>query len=79
MLTIFRKIFFFVQFFSSELKKKLASVLDDFEFFFMGGVRRPPHPPPGLRPWTPHAFGLRTLVGSGSRSTAFQHEILKIV
>ena len=23
-----------------------------------------PYLPPGLRPWTPHAFGLRTLVGT---------------
>ena len=30
-------------------------------FFFAGGTA--PHPPAELRPWTPHAFELRTLVG----------------
>ena len=29
------------------------------------------HPLPGLRSWTPHYFGLRTLVGTGLHSTAF--------
>ena len=28
-------------------------------------------PPPGRRPWTPHAFGLRTLVETGSHSRHF--------
>ena len=28
-------------------------------FYFSVGAS-PPHHPPGLRPWTPHAFGLRT-------------------
>ena len=32
--------------------------------FFLRG-RRPPHSPPGMCPWTPHAFGLRTLIGTG--------------
>ena len=34
-------------------------------FFFCGG----------LRPWTPRAFVLRTLVGTGSCSTAYQKKI----
>ena len=40
-----------------------------FQVFFMGFA--PQYPQPGLRTWTPHAFGLRTLVGTDSRSTAF--------
>ena len=32
--------------------------------------------PPGLCLWTPHAIGLRTLVGTGKRSTAFQQKSL---
>ena len=32
----------------------------------------PPAPYAALRPWTPLAFGWRTLVRTGSRSTAFK-------
>ena len=36
-----------------------------FEEKKIGGRLRPPHYTPGLRPWTPHALRLRTLVGTG--------------
>ena len=42
-------------------KKKLHT------FFFCS-----PTPHLGLQLWTPHAFGLRTLIGIGSHSTAFE-------
>ena len=44
----------------------------------MSGGLSAPHHPPGLRPWTPHAFRLRILVGTGSISTVFQQKTLKI-
>ena len=45
------------------------------EIFFLWAGASTPGPLPGLRPWTPHAFGLRTLVGTGSRSMEFQQKI----
>ena len=42
----------------------------NWNHFFWWRVR-PLAPPPGLRRWTPHSFGLRTLVRTGLRSTAF--------
>ena len=42
---------------------KMFENLSNFFFlniFFAGGFA-PPHPRPGLRAWTPHAFGLRAL------------------
>ena len=45
---------------SCKFKKKMLIYL-----FFSGGFAP-------LRPWTPHAFGLRTLVRTGSRSTTFK-------
>ena len=55
-------------------KKKLKfwKMLKDFQFFFLAEGFAPPHPHRGCTPWIPHAFGLRTLVGTGTRSMAFK-------
>jgi len=50
--------------------EKMLDIFSVVEFFFFAGGLALPHPPPGLRSWTPHDFGLKTLVGTGSRSTA---------
>ena len=46
-----------------------------YNIFLWTGSFAPPYLPPGLRPWIPHDFGLRTLVGTGSCSTAYQQKI----
>ena len=61
--TILRRIFF-IRIFFFKCYKILST------FFLWQGV------PPGLCHQTPHAFGLRTLVGTGQRSTAFQQKSL---
>ena len=38
-------------------KKKLKHLIHSANFFLCRGFH-PPHPPPRLCPWTPHAFGL---------------------
>ena len=56
------------------LKRRLAIFLWASSNFFYGRGASPP----ALRPWTPHAFGMRILVGTGLRSTAFQQKNLNI-
>ena len=57
--------------------KNVRKIFEIFFYrnFFLWAGASTPGPLPGLRPWTPHAFWLRTLVGTGSRSTAFQQKI----
>ena len=67
---------FFLGRFQMILRKKNSN---DFffthSFFYGRGAWAPrTQPPPGLRPWTLYGFGLRTLVGTGSRSTVFQQK-----
>ena len=52
---------------------KKTKIFDEkmLELFFYGRGACVAHPP-GLRQWTPHAFGLMPLVGTGVRSTASQ-------
>ena len=47
-------------------------MLKDFQFFFLAEGFAPPHPHRGCTSWIPHAFGFRTLVGTGTRSMAFK-------
>ena len=45
-----------------------------FNFYFYGGLcplTPSSHPSPGLHPWTPHHFGLRTLDNGKLTSTAY--------
>ena len=56
-------------------EKVSEKMLSHFLIFFLvlwAGGFAPPTRPTGAAPWIPHAFGLRTLVGTGLRSTAFQ-------
>ena len=45
---------------------------EKIQFFVLAVGFTPPHPPPWLHPYFSHVFGLRTLVGTGSLSTAFK-------